>query len=367
MVKWNMEKMYDYCKDNNLDLPQEGQTYTNLHNKYIYICPKHGEYEQSWSEHKNGHGCRKCQYTTINKKDDSYFIDKLKAKFKGSVKINRIYRKDKRVYGNFTCNKHNYNYDRLVNSMLDKRRGNLCPMCAKENKIKNRTGKTSLKNPEQYLKECKEKGYDLPIEKYINNYTKIKHKCSKGHIYEQTPNIHLQGHGCKYCLNTTLDDYKIIWGDLNLDKPIDKTYVDNNHKMKFICKKGHIYEQSPNQHKFYGCPVCDESHGEKYIRNYLDKNHIEYIPQKKFKNLKDKLYLSYDFYLPDYNILIEYQGIQHYQAEDYFGGKKQFEKQQYHDNLKREYAKENGYKLLELKYTLDTQELVDNYLKRRIR
>ena len=367
MVKWNMEKIYDYCKDNNLDLPEEGQEYKNNYTKYIYICPKHGKYLQRWSEHKNGHGCRKCQYTTINKKDDSYFIAELKAKFKGSVKINRIYRKDKKVYGNFTCNKHSYNYDRLVNSMLDKRRGNLCPMCAKENKIKNRTGKTSLKTPEQYLKECKEKGYDLPIEKYINNYTAINHRCIKGHIYPQTPNVHLQGHGCPYCLIVNLDNYKIVWDKLNLDKPIDNTYIDNKHKMKFICSKNHTYYQYPNQHKFYGCPVCKESKGEKFIRNYLEENHIKYVPQKKFKDLKDKTYLSYDFYLPDYKILIEYQGIQHYQSEDYFGGKKQFELQNKHDNLKREYAKNNNYKLLELKYTLDTQELVDRYLSRRIR
>lgn len=367
LIKWNMKKMYEYCKEHNLDLPKEGQEYTNLHNKYVYICHKHGDYQQSWSDHKAGHGCKKCQYSTINKKDDNYFIIKLNDKFKGSVIVNKIYRKDKKVYGNFTCSKHNYTYDRLVNRMLDMRRGNLCPLCSKENKVKNRTGKTALKYPKQYLNECKDKGLDLPIENYINNSTKINHRCKQGHIYSQTPNVHLQGHGCPYCLNVNLDNYKIVWNKLNLDKPIDNTYIDNNHKMKFICSKNHTYYQYPNQHKFYGCPVCNESKGERFIRNYLDKNNIKYIPQKKFHDLKDKTYLSYDFYLPDYNILIEYQGIQHYQSEDYFGGKKQFELQNKHDNLKREYAKNNGYKLLELKYTLNTQELVDKYLNRRIR
>ena len=92
------------------------------------------------------------------------------------------------------------------------------------------------------------------------------------------------------------------------------------------------------------------------------------IPQKTFDDLKDKTYLSYDYYLPEYNMLIEYQGIQHYESVS-FNGKDytDLEKQQYHDNLKREYAKENGYKLLELKYTLDTQELIDKYLERRIK
>ena len=367
MIKWNMKKMYNYCKEHNLDIPKEGQKYKNNSTKYIYICPKHGEYQQRWSEHRVGHGCKECQYSSINKKDDSYFINKLNNKFKGSIRINKIYRKDKGVYGSFTCNKHNYTYDRLVNRMLDKRKGNLCPLCSKENKVKSRTGKTALKTPEEYYNECKEKGYDLPIEDYINNSTKINHKCSKGHIYPQKPNSHLQGHRCPYCLNTTFDEYKNIWNNLNLDKPIVETYVDNNHKMKFICKKGHVYKQFPNQHKFYGCSICNESLGEKYIRNYLDKHHIKYESQKRFKNLKDKTYLSYDFYLPEQKVLIEYQGIQHYQAEDYFGGEKQFKTQQKHDKSKKEYAKDNGYKLLELKYTLNTQELVDKYLSRRIK
>ena len=64
---------------------------------------------------------------------------------------------------------------------------------------------------------------------------------------------------------------------------------------------------------------------------------------------KDSL-LSYDFYLPDYNKLIEYQGKQHEYAVDWFGGEKQLEKQKAYDALKREYAKINGYDLIEIWY-----------------
>lgn len=237
--RWNMKKMYDYCKENNLDLPKDGQEYTNLNAKYIYICPKHGEYYQVWKVHKNGHLCKKCS------------LDKLSSKFSK---------------GYYT-----------------------------------------------YLEDCKTKGLDLPlgIEDYVNAKTIIHHRCKIcGYIYSQIPNAHLNGQGC---------------------------------------------------------PVCNESHGERYISNYLDNHSIKYIPQKKFHDLKDKNYLSYDFYLPDYTILIEYQGKQHYDSIDYFGGDSKFKNQQYHDKLKREYAKDNGYKLLELHYSLDTQDKVDKYLKRRIK
>ena len=78
---------------------------------------------------------------------------------------------------------------------------------------------------------------------------------------------------------------------------------------------------------------------------------IEYIPQFKFDNLSDKSRLSYDFYLPKHNILIEYQGIQHYEPIQIFGGESSYAKQKMHDKLKRDYAEENNFKLLEIKYT----------------
>ena len=60
--------------------------------------------------------------------------------------------------------------------------------------------------------------------------------------------------------------------------------------------------------------------------------------------------LSYDFYLPQCNVLVECQGIQHYEPIEYFGGEEQFAIQQEHDKRKREYAEKNGYKLLEIWY-----------------
>ena len=245
--------------------------------------------------------------------------------------------------------------------------GHGCPVCYGNKK----------KFSNDYYKECKKKGLDLPIENYINNYTKIKHKCSKcGNIYEQKPSNHLYGHSCPICskkrpyLAYTQGEYTKLAATITNAYPIEK-YKGRMTKIKHKCNNcGNIYEQTPNDllRGHFGCPYCTlQSHGEKYIRNYLNSNSIKYTPQKKFHDLKDKTYLSYDFYLPDYNILIEYQGKQHYESIDYFGGENTFKKQQEHDNIKREYAKENGYKLLELKYTLNTQELVDKYLSRRIK
>lgn len=97
---------------------------------------------------------------------------------------------------------------------------------------------------------------------------------------------------------------------------------------------------------------CIKSCGETHIKEYLSKNKIKYESQKTFSDLygTQNGKLSYDFYLPEYNLLIEYQGKQHEKPIDYFGGKEQLLRQQEHDRRKSEYAEKNGYNLLEIWY-----------------
>ena len=351
------EEYYKECKSKGLDLPIED--YVNNKTKINHKCKKGHIYKQSPSKHLNGQGCKVCK-GNILKTPDKYYNE---CKEKGlDLPIEDYVNATTKI--KHKCNKCGKIYDQKPNNHLQ---GQECPYCS---------GVIKKTNAKYYYKECKEKGLDLPIEGYKGARIEIKHKCRYNHVYSQTPNSHLNGRGCPECKDRKLGKLKAkepteYYNECKskcLDLPINP-YKNANTKIKHRCSKGHTYSQRPHDHlQGYGCPICNESHGEKYIRNYLDNHSIKYIPQKKFHDLKDKTYLSYDFYLPDYNTLIEYQGIQHYQSVS-FNGKdySNLEKQQEHDNLKRKYAKDNGYKLLELKYTLDTQELVDKYLKRRIR
>ena len=247
-------------------------------------------------------------------------------------------------------------------------RGCGCPKCKKLLEVRKRT-----KTNEEYIEECKQKGYDLPIDEYVNARTKIKHKCNQcGNIYKQPPHDHLQGCGCPYCFGTpkkTTQQYIKECKELGLDLPTEP-YVDSKTPIKHKCKQGHVYKQAPyyRLHHLCGCPICYQPHGEKFIQNYLDKHNIVYESQKKFNDLKDKSLLSYDFYLPKQKVLIEYQGKQHFIA----GGNGNFDKdyfptQQYHDKLKRDYVLNNGYTLLEPTYKLDTQEKVNKYLDKYLK
>ena len=120
------------------------------------------------------------------------------------------------------------------------------------------------------------------------------------------------------------------------------------------------------------CPTCKESHGERKIREYLIKNNIEFIPQKTFPKLlgTGEKPLSYDFYIPSKNLLIEFQGKQHYEPVDFNNegmeqAEKNFEKQQEHDRRKMEYAKQNNIDLLEISYLEEDkiEEILDKIFK----
>lgn len=112
---------------------------------------------------------------------------------------------------------------------------------------------------------------------------------------------------------------------------------------------------------------CIKSFGERDINTYLVKHNIKYISQKKFDGLigvKGRN-LSYDFFLPDYSLLIECQGEQHYHPVNMYGGKEQFKIQCEHDKRKREYAKQYNYDLLEIPY--NEYKNIENILNNKLR
>ena len=127
-----------------------------------------------------------------------------------------------------------------------------------------------------------------------------------------------------------------------------------------------------NRNRGIGCPYLHTYKGEEYIKQYFQKNNITFTPQQKFPDLigTGGGQLSYDFsiYSKKYGfVLIEYNGIQHYESSEFFGGDKQLKKQKEHDRLKKEYAKKHGYKLIIVKYTYDTYEDVTEYLEKELK
>lgn len=118
------------------------------------------------------------------------------------------------------------------------------------------------------------------------------------------------------------------------------------------------------------CEICmTKSRGEQKISDILINNSINFIAQKTFDTCRfpnTNALAKFDFYLPDYNIIIEYNGSQHYTfRESGWNNKEQFENTQYRDSYKISWCKENNIRLIIIPY-IDYDKLDINYLKNLI-
>ena len=228
---------------------------------------------------------------------------------------------------------------------------------------------------EKILGEPLEKYWDFdknivnPYHIWKNSHTKVWIKCTEKDYhgsYETLCYIFKSEGRCSYC-NPSGKDPKIhpldSFGYKHFDK-VQSWHPDNKispfrvapnsrKKFKFICPEcDHEWEASLTHiSKGTWCPQCNSSKGEKEITKWLRLNNIEFIPQKKFEGLVGTRggNLSYDFYLPKYNLLIEYQGEYH-DGSATNQTKEQLKTQQEHDKRKREYAKNHNIDLLEIWY-----------------
>lgn len=139
-------------------------------------------------------------------------------------------------------------------------------------------------------------------------------------------------------------------------------YTHSNKKVKIICDKHGVFEQTPNSHlKGRGCPVCKTSKGELNIKNFLEKNNIKYHYQYKFNDCKNINKLPFDFYLPDLDTCIEYHGEQHYRPIEWFGGEAMFNDLKIRDKIKIDYCYNNNITLIIIPYRKNINKYL-NYL-----
>lgn len=229
-------------------------------------------------------------------------------------------------------------------------RGSGCAVCAGNKR----------KTTDEFIKEISKINKNIIIlGKYINNATVIKAKCKIcGHIWYPIPSsLTSSKNSCPRCakesLRLTNQEFLTRLNKVNNKiKPME-VYNGIDTKIKLKCLKCNNAWYATPYHilNHRGCPKCNESKGEKKIARILKHCNIKYVQQVKYNDLRGvgNGLLSYDFYLPTYNLLIEYQGQYH----DGTAGnqtEEQFKIQQEHDKRKRKYALDKNIKLLEIWY-----------------
>lgn len=198
---------------------------------------------------------------------------------------------------------------------------------------------------------------------YNRNDEKVIITCPYHGNFLQIPGNHVRGQGCDVCLNKSLtftqnevlEKFKEAHGNIyNYNKVV---YINWKSKVVIKCEKHGDFLQSAGKHlSGQGCPKCKMSHGERRVEQFLVKNKIRFENQKTFldcvgiRNNK----LKYDFYLPKYNILIEYDGEQHFKPrfdiETKKNAIKRFNRLQELDKIKTRYAKKNNIFLIRISY-----------------
>jgi hypothetical protein len=249
-----------------------------------------------------------------------------------------------------------YVWDAIPQKLLDKRNSKIhCPKC----------NGCIRYNTEIFSNEIYKltNGEYKIVGEYINSKTPIKilHDIPECQFeYFVRPNDIKRGHLCPSCIRKNrlkgIDKFKEeVFSLVGNEYSIIGEYINGDAKIKIIhnvCKKE--FEMSPHSFlKGSRCLVCNETKGERKIRHWLEENNIEFKSQKEFDGLVGLGggLLSYDFFSPKLNLLIEYQGEQHDRFIKWFHGiEYNFIKQLKHDKIKRKYANDNSITLLEIWY-----------------
>ena len=229
--------------------------------------------------------------------------------------------------------------------------GHGCPKCAIELRKKNLSTSEFIK----LAKDVHGDTFDYSNTKYYSYKEPVSIICKIHGEFLQTPNNHLSKHGCIKCGIDTVKNLtsgKYLFVDRANKQHHNKydyrkiLYFNKDILVTIICPKHGEFQQSPHNHiRGHGCPTCKESKGEQKIREYLFENNIQFEPQYKFQDCRNKRCLPFDFLIWNTNAtnkkikLIEFQGQQHDEPVGFGGcGILKFERTLLNDSIKKDFC-----------------------------
>lgn len=331
-----------------------------------HYCKKHNIFWNAFPDNiLKGNGCIMCRNEKIgdkNRKNHKQYIKELKILNPNIIVVEKYVNANTPIL--HKCLKDGYEWYARPGNILSNKG---CPKCAGVIK----------RSQEEYIEKLSSINPDIDVlDEYANAHTPILHKCKKHNIiWKTSPASVLQGCGCIECSKEKLsaknkkshDQYVEELKKINPNIVVSDNYVNSWTPILHKCLVDNNEWYAAPVRILYGngCPKCNksnESKGEREIRLWLDGQHIIYETQKSFKDCRDIRPLPFDFYLPRYNKIIEYDGEQHFKSVEYFGGDKAFECRIKHDNIKNEYCKNNDISLLRIPYYKNIEEELNNFL-----
>lgn len=256
------------------------------------------------------------------------------------------------------------------------KRGCRCPFCYNEQR-----GNACRLSYEYVKEQIENAGCEMLSTKYKNNYTKLLIQCpNKRHEpFRITWAKFREGHRCPCCASEkAAEAFRLSYDYIKEQiegvsgyKLLSAKYENAHTKLKIQCnnKKHKPYRVSwANFKQGNRCPKCkyNESRGEREIVRILTGLDIPFVRQHRLQNCRYSPIL--DFYLPSFNLGIEYDGEQHFKPARFGGISKEKAKEnlckiQQRDRRKDRLCERLGIDLLRIKYTDDVEQVVEECLE----
>lgn len=217
------------------------------------------------------------------------------------------------------------------------------------------------KTDEEVQNICFDKGFMWIDKEYKNKDSILEVECENGHITLRTFGNIRKGHGCMECVGSIkkTDDEVHKFCNLKGFKWIGGKYKGVNENIKVKCKNNHITYRSLGNMRNKGCNLCNIYKNEEECRKIFESLYKCKFPKKKPKFLQG---LEFDGYNKELCIAFEYQGVQHYKYNKHFHRSlKCLEKQKERDERKKMTCEEYNIRLYEIPYTVKFENL-ENYI-----
>jgi very-short-patch-repair endonuclease len=370
-MRLDIDTVRKYCEKFGCELKSE--FYVNSWKDLEIICACKNVFSTSFAEFSNkksNHQCQNCskkqsqlkQSISIGEiesflKNYNYKLDDYEGFINGSTPIN---------FSDDEGYKYRQSYNSFRATFLNNNRS----------KIFSKNNPFVYENIKLWLKN-KLKPFSFIKGEFRNDSLKsLYFKCDKcDNEWDVSWNAVMSGgEGCPFCSGKRVYDgnclylnYPEVSLDWNYDEnkktPNDYTF-GSHYVAKWCCHKCNYDWNAPIKRRTLegrGCPNCAPiSKGEDAIFENLLKNGFEesdILRWYRFIDCRRIKPLSFDFYIPNINVCIEFQGLQHIKPIDYFGGEKSFKEQKEKDKIKKEYCENRGIKLIEI---FDLKEIEKN-------
>jgi len=303
--------------------------------------------------------------SNVRQKNAATFFRKSDQRHAGRFDYSEVVYIDANTPVQIICTEHEP-FHAKPKSHLYAQSGN-CPRCYQETRGHSwkRTGERQRLSREEFVRRARARhgsAYCCDDVQYVNFASKIVLTCPLHGPFLMAPEKHLAGQGCKRCAHGRLSQRRRlrIWALMARISEVHglghydydlRGYVNFHSHIRVRCARHGWFEQEIGAHlSGHACAMCCCSRGERRVRQVLNELDFEFCEQARFPECRDRGQLAFDFYIPGLRVLIEYDGKQHFQRSELWGGHHVLALTQRHDAIKDEFAVTHGYRLIRIPY-----------------